>query len=241
MIPSSIHRALEWLENLADSAETLPRPSSPRLYYSQRGGVGPEPRSTALTEVARRVNQLVRQMQSEMLFAQFLGYDCVDDYGAGETSPSQELETRLGKGWLWDGQTAEWSEDDLCDFIEVFHDLASRPTREHFHSYNGCGWHPTAFSRNSGRALYRWRINGLLLQTGFALRLADQGEDIGRMVHATDGELRFWWMRPSRLNRSIAPISIMQWPSSDLEPGRARSGVRRSLPLPESSKIGAIF
>ena len=74
------------------------------------------------------------------------------------------------------------TEDDLCDFIEVFHDLAARPTRGLYHRYSDCGWHPSAYSRPAGQALYRWRLNDLLEDAGFAYRLADSGEDTGRMV-----------------------------------------------------------
>ena len=190
MNPSTIDQALTWLDELADSAGALHRASRPRLYYSQRRGSGPEPRAaTPLAEVVRQIVQLVRKMASERLFAEVLGYDCVDSYGDFGSTPLDELESRLGKGRLWEAPPDTWSEDDLCDFIEVFHDVAARSTRESFHSFSGCGWHPLAYSRNSGRTLYRWRINQLLDETEFPLRLADQGEDIGRMVQGSSGEL----------------------------------------------------
>ena len=81
-----------------------------------------------------------------------------------------------------------WTEPDLCDFIEVFQDLAARQTRQWFHSFNDCGWHPQAFSPRSGRALYRWRMNRLLDTTTLRLRLAETGEDAGRMVRRVSGE-----------------------------------------------------
>lgn len=70
--------------------------------------------------------------------------------------------------------------------IEVFHDLAVRPRERHFHDHGGCGWHYGVFNTDSGRALYRWRINRLLDRAGVRLRLADAGEDAGRLVRVTD-------------------------------------------------------
>ncbi|WP_328607155.1 hypothetical protein OG943_45965 [Amycolatopsis sp. NBC_00345] len=55
-----------------------------------------------------------------------------------------------------------------------------------FHSYGGCGWHYSQFAFEPGRALYRWRVNQLLARSDLGLRLADDGEDIGRLVAVTD-------------------------------------------------------
>jgi len=90
----------------------------------------------------------------------------------------------VGKPHLWNSEDATWSESDLCDFIEVFHDLAARPTRGWIHGFAGCGFHPTRYSRKSGQALYRWRVNALLETTTLELRLAEDGEDIGQMIRA---------------------------------------------------------
>jgi hypothetical protein len=46
----------------------------------------------------------------------------------------------------------------------------------------GCGFHPSSYSATSGRAVYRWRMNRILAGAGFGLRLADQGEDTGRIT-----------------------------------------------------------
>src|SRR5699024_6355549 len=40
----------------------------------------------------------------------------------------------------------------------------------------------TDYDRTSGQALYRWRINQVLATSTLELRLADEGDDIGRMV-----------------------------------------------------------
>ena len=76
----------------------------------------------------------------------------------------------------------DWTVDDLCDFVEVYHDLAARPTRGWIHEYGGCGFHPTRFARSSGQRIYRWRMNVILESSMLELRLADEGEDVGRMT-----------------------------------------------------------
>ena len=53
----------------------------------------------------------------------------------------------------------------------------------------GCGFHPDRFSRRSGQALFRWRINQLLETTTLDLRIACDGEDVGRMVRFTPANL----------------------------------------------------
>lgn len=42
------------------------------------------------------------------------------------------------------------------------------------------------FATDIGRALYRWRVNELLGSGGSELRLAEDGEDIGRLVRVVD-------------------------------------------------------
>lgn len=181
---------LEWLARLAAAANQLPRESQPRPYYSQRLSGTRLFTESSLPEIVRRVRALVAELDSDHYFADAVGFDCVDSYGDSVATPESELERRVGKPELWQqASPEEWSEEDLCDFIEVFHDLASRPTLGFVHGYSGCGFHPTRFSRKSGQALYRWRMNELIATTTLSLRLAEHGEDIGRMVRQGPGEL----------------------------------------------------
>ena len=128
-------------------------------------------------------------MYNGHFFGEALGYDCVDGNGDDGSTPEDELDRRVGKPHLWQSDPTDWDEDDLCDFIEVFHDLATRPTDGWFHSFSGCGWHPSNFNRRSGQAIYRWRINETLETSVLDVRLAEAGEDAGRMVRVAPGEL----------------------------------------------------
>ncbi len=182
MNPSSggTSAALPWLRDLLDDAAELPEQHRARPYWSQRSS--PTRPSESWPAVVHRVRGLVGELEREHFFAEVLGFECFDRHGESDTSPKLELGVRIGKPDLWDAADADWSESDLCDFIEVFHDLAARPTRGWHHEQSSCGFHPTRFSRKSGQSLYRWRINRLLDTTTLALRIADDGEDVGRMI-----------------------------------------------------------
>ena len=175
-----------WLAGLASTAVNLPQQQPPRPYYSQR-----ESDSAGASEVAlsRRVHLLVQEFHDTHYFAEAFGYECFDAYDESESSPERELERRVGKPHLWSNKPEDWTKSDLCDFIEVFHDLAARPTKGWVHQHNGCGWHPEAFSQRSGQAVYRGRMNQLLDKSSFELRLAETGEDTGRMVLRAPDEL----------------------------------------------------
>ena len=180
---------LDWLSDLASASVSLPQEREPRPYFSQRSS-DPDPGvEFSLTSVVRRALVEVRDLQEAHFLAEVLGFECVDGIGESNSSPEDELERRVGKPHLWSAEPESWSEPDLCDFLEVFHDLAARPTKRWFHQHAGCGWHPEEFSQGSGQALYRSRINRVLDQSPIGLRLADSGEDVGRMTRVVPGEL----------------------------------------------------
>lgn len=189
-VPEGVRRQLSWLGDLAAAVDQMPRARKPAPYWSARppagGAVSSVPSSS---DVARQVRELIQMLQAEHYFAKYLGFACVDDNADPEARAAEELEHRVGRGHLWSLDPATWDENDLCDFIEVFHDLAARPTAGEEHSFNECGWHPSGFDQTSGQALYRWRINELLEETALGLRLADEGEDVGRMVRVAAGDL----------------------------------------------------
>lgn len=181
--------SLAWLENLRLQVPTLRSESSPRTYWSQKqGSVAADPVIDLQTTVTR-CRGAISDLERQNWFARTLGYQCVDDFSDPETTLPDVLARRVGKGQLATLPDEEWTEDDLCDFIEVMHDIAARPTREHLHQWNECGWHPDDYDRASGQTLYRWRLNSVLEASVLGLRLADEGEDVGRMVRVLPGGL----------------------------------------------------
>ena len=181
-----------WLRDLASVAMDLPQAQPPRLYHSQHQQ-GIQCRiDSALPLIAHSVRSLVEDFLEDGYFAEAIGCDCLGE-DSSQSAIERELEKRVRKSHLWSRILATWTEEDLYDLIEVFHDLSSRPTKlvyvdPHGGSGHG-GWHPQRFSRQSGQALYRWRINRLLDATTLIYRIADAGEDMGRMVRAVSGEM----------------------------------------------------
>ena len=76
--------------------------------------------------------------------------------------------------------------DLFFDVVELLHDLVSRPLTRWYHGYGECGWHYGDFEIEPGRVVYRWRVNKILARSDLGLRLAEDGEDIGRLVTVTD-------------------------------------------------------
>ena len=180
--------SLTWLGELASVVDTLPLEREPAPYFSRRNTAAQRD-SEALAFVVGQARLLTQDFYASHYFAQTLGFACEIGDGKSGSSPEHELEQRVSKPHLWLAEPESWTEPDLCDFVEVFHDLAARPTTGWHCDYDDCGWHPSTFSRTSGQVLYRWRMNRLLDQTALGYRLAGSGEDIGRMVRAMSGEL----------------------------------------------------
>ena len=139
--------SLVWLGQLSRVAANLPRAPQPSLYFSQRNPGSAESLEPSLPLIVTRVRALIEEFRANHYFAETLGYSCVDDLDDEGSSPEQELDRRVGKPHLWSQESDSWNEIDLCDFIEVFHDLAAWPTM---------GWVPQPFRvRMASRELLR--------------------------------------------------------------------------------------
>ena len=181
--------SLSWLGQVAKVAASLPQEPQQSPYYSQRNLI-PDGNSTSrLPQIVTRVRALIEDFQASHYFIKTLGYSCVNEFDEVRSSPELELDRRVCKPHLLSQEPELWTELDLCDYVEVFHDLASWPTIGWYHGDYDCGWHPEGYSDRIGRTLYRWRMNSLLQQAEFKFRLADRGEDTGRMVRSVPREL----------------------------------------------------
>ncbi len=181
---------LRWLGDLADAAHSLPIHRL-RPYYSQRAPGEADASKTLLPDIARRARGLINELAEDCYFDQVFEVQCIELSLPPGPTPEDILASCVGKPHLWSAEFNEWTEADLCDFIEAFHDQAARPKRRWFHAFAGtvCGWHVESFSKRSGQAIYRWRMNQLLDSTSFEFRLAETGEDIGRMVRRVPSDL----------------------------------------------------
>lgn len=180
--------------DLIRAADTLPR-FRPRRYYSARHDPRPEP-LLALSDTRAAFARVIGELSETGYFESAFGSTCVDagdddPDGVGQQRLAQALNLDAEQVRLWpvrrDGQPTraeDTSTGDLFyDVIEALHDFVARPRRRYWHDY-GREWDYADFSRSSGRAVYRWRVNELLTRSEVPLRLAESGSDIGLLVHA---------------------------------------------------------
>lgn len=178
--------AREVLADLSDRAQDIPRVSAPRPYWGQRHGqVAPGPYLDE-QKARRYFADLVEEFQDDGYLDNVFLRPCVDDSFIPERNPAAELEKRLGVAGLWPLRPGAWDDSTFYGLIEVFHDLVSRPRERFYHDFSGCGWHYSDFATTSGREVYRWKVNDLLQAAGSSYRLADSGEDTGRLVATFD-------------------------------------------------------
>lgn len=154
-------------------------------YWSERR-LSTRPGALSLSATVREFDRVVQEFVTRGYFENAFDKDCVD--APAQVDPSAILEREIGVPDLWPLSPSHLikNPDLFCDVIELLHDLVARPRNRHLHNYAGCGWHYSAFSLEAGRALYRWRVNRILDRSDLGLRLADEGEDAGRLVAVTD-------------------------------------------------------
>jgi hypothetical protein len=185
--PGESSQQEQFLAELVDQAPVLQLADEPRPYYPQRNLARSE--SILGPDAVRRAFvRLVAQLSEAGYFARVFPDGCTDDREFYPIDRSDYIEERLGVGGLWplDRSQETWEEDAFYGLIEVIHDAVARPRSRSWHDWNSCGWHYSEFAINPARALYRWQVNRLLARSTIPLRIAETGEDVGRMVAVTD-------------------------------------------------------
>jgi hypothetical protein len=176
--------AEQWLSELAQEAVTWPEPGSRKPYWTLRTSGVSRQNWMTFEEMTRAFRQLTDEFEMNGYLVHAFGKECVDDDGP-RPDPGTVLSRRLGYSVHWpvlQAELAGWTEDQFFDLVEVLHDLVARPSRRWYHNYANCGWHYSGFVTRPGRRLYRWQVNRLLSGTRTGLRLAESGEDLGRLV-----------------------------------------------------------
>jgi hypothetical protein len=176
-----------FLKELMRSADLLAENESYRRPYWRERKTPQKAAATLDQEgLVHAFIALVTELDGDGYFEKRFGPDCVDD----ERSDVAALlfGRELGIDGLWPLQPDRLlaNMDVFFDVVELLHDQAARPTSRHYHRFADCGWHHDSFDIGSGRVVYRWRVNQLLERTDLGLRMADEGEDLGRLVTVTD-------------------------------------------------------
>jgi hypothetical protein len=195
-----------WVLQLMQKAASWPEPGTRRPYWSARTA---RRSPMGFEDVTRGFIQLIREFEANGYLAQVFGQECVDERdGPALPDRSVVLHQRAGypvADWPLEESRPGWGLDDFCDLIEVIHDLVARPTRRWYHNYMACGWHYSAFATAPARRLYRWRVNRLLADSDLGLRLAEEGEDLGRLVRVEPTGLEDL---PERAVEAAAPEAV---------------------------------
>jgi hypothetical protein len=173
----------QWLSQLIQEAATWPEPGTRKPYWSARTTGRTSSARLEFRDIKRGFLQLMDQFKADGYLVHAFGQGCVDADGPSP-DPAAILSRRLGYAVEWPPRQprAGWTLDQFCDLVEVFHDLVARPSTRWYHDYSGCGWHYSTFATGPARRLYRWRVNRLLAASTLGLRLAEDGEDLGRLV-----------------------------------------------------------
>lgn len=174
-----------FVRDLLGRLDQIPFEGSYAPYYSQRAA-GQARRVLGLHGVATSFRAVAIEFEQRGYFENSFGKDCPDD--PSPLSYSDVIEQRLGHRveWLPTSDELVAKPSDLFDLIEVLHDVAAFPRARSYHGWDNCGWHHSEFAASTGRSVYRWKVNSILVRSDLGLRLADDGEDRGRLVATTD-------------------------------------------------------
>jgi len=189
----------QWLSQLIQEAAIWPEPGTRKPYWSARTTGRTSSARLEFRDIKRSFLQLIDQFEADGYLVHAIGQGCVDADGP-PLDPAAVLSRRLGYAVEWPPRQprAGWTLDQFCDLVEVFHDLVARPSTRWYQDFSSCGWHYSTFATGPARRLYRWRVNRLLAASTLGLRLAEDGEDLGRLVRVSPPALRTFRRRRSR-------------------------------------------
>ncbi|MEE2522624.1 hypothetical protein V1639_10670 [Pseudarthrobacter sp. J75] len=180
-----------WLQALLTDEARL-APYQPPVYFAERhsgGHIDLEPDSRYT--FAEDFIDLVNTMSSKGYFPKILPKICEDDNWTEPMDVTREIRraTKQAVDWPLSPMDAKHLPDvTVYSLVEYFNDQAQRPRKSEWHNWNNCGFDYSDFNRESGGAVYRWRVNTLLSQHKAPLMLGSVGKERGRLVHSFSRE-----------------------------------------------------
>jgi hypothetical protein len=137
-----------------------------REYYGVRKGHIPKDQALSFENLKRAFLIVYKELNNAGYFQKYFGKDCVDGDYAGVLGDDRKMSVFLKTGLdnIWPiYETIEWnSEIEFYTLLELLHDTCSKPTDSYIHDFMQCGIHVTSSDDNSGRAIFRDKINPLL-------------------------------------------------------------------------------
>jgi hypothetical protein len=176
-----------WVDDLLTHLHELRQYSPPRPYWAARRAAPAEQPVRVVATAPRRFADLVEHLHANGYLDRDFGGPCV--YGPPSDFVIEELgsvlQQRLERADLWPLRPESWDEATFYGLIEVFHDLVARP-RSYWECQDCGDGHFWDFDTDAGRRVHRALVNRLLAENAVELRLAESGEDLGRLVHLAD-------------------------------------------------------
>lgn len=183
----------QWIADLFDHLPEMRPYTPPRPYWAARRASPVEALARDPADVMHCFGGFVEVLHAHGYLARDFARPCVDDDPNAHLGRDLNLELRArlhgtdpSNRKLWPLQPGTWDTDIFYNLVEVFHDLVARPRRRWDHDHGDCGPHFDDFDTDAGRRVYRALVSRILDQAGVDLRLAESGEDVGRLVHLAD-------------------------------------------------------
>lgn len=176
-----------YLKELARVLDDLPLAVPRQPLWSERQRQRKPVERLSSEDVPRQFSEMVHDLASRG-YLDKLPHACRNGRAAA-TRTNRDLRQLVGfpdTGDIWPLRETheEWSHTQLLDLIEAFHDVVARPRLRLTASERGSRYGD--FAIEPGRRLYRWQVNALLGRSTVTFRLAEEGEDVGRLVATTD-------------------------------------------------------
>jgi hypothetical protein len=182
-VPDLVHEnARVWFTKLL-ADETRLRQYVPPVYWAERNGKSPGGDAPGHGySFAHEFIELVTDLSVHGYLPKVLPASCIHEDEDPRADASRTISRAIHQSVSWpiDPYDAdEIAEPLLFSLVEYFNDQAQRPRVAW--SHEGCE-HYNDYNRESGGAVYRWRMNRLLETHNVPLKLAAIGGEQGRLV-----------------------------------------------------------